>query len=81
MWNRYVLNNPQYKDNIGTNKNLSTMTYKNFKAEIQKSQEPYLCPNPIYNDGNLSIGECKSQKDARWFPIQNLANPEGNNDF
>lgn len=81
MWNRYVLMNPQYKDNTGHNKNLATMSYKDFKAEIQNFQQPYLCPNPIYDDGILSIGECKTQRDARWFPLQNLAYPEENNDF
>lgn len=81
MWNRYVLNNPLYKDEKGVNKNLATMSYKDFKAEIQKSQQPYVCPNSIYDDGNLCIGECKTQRDARWFPIQNLAYPDTNNDF
>ncbi len=28
---------------------------------------PFICLNPIYNDGNISIGELKTQRDARWL--------------
>ena len=82
-WNRYILNNPRYlDDNHHYNKNVDAfVNYQEFKSEIEKASKPYICPNPIYDDGNLSIGECKTQRDARWFPIQNLAYPDENNDF
>ena len=79
-WNRYVLNNPSY--NSKNNNNLNYFkTYLDFKRELESAMKPFICPNPIYDDGNLSIGECKTQRDARWFPIQNLAFPDDNNDF
>ena len=79
-WNRYVLNNPSYAAKV--NKNLNVYkSYLDFKKELQKAMTPFICPNPIYDDGNLSIGELKTQRDARWFPIQNLAFPDDNNDY
>lgn len=79
-WNRYVLNNPSYKSQY--NKNLNCFkTYLDFKRELERVMKSFLCPNPIYDDGTLSIGECRTQRDARWFPIQNLAYPDQNNDF
>ena len=79
-WNRYVLNNPSYKSQY--NKNLNCFkTYLDFKRELERVMKPFICPNPIYDDGNLSIGECRTQRDARWFPMQNLAYPDDNNDF
>jgi hypothetical protein len=66
-WNRYVLNNPSY--NSKNNNNLNYFkTYLDFKRELESAMKPFICPNPIYDDGNLSIGECKTQRDARWFP-------------
>ena len=79
-WNRYVLNNPSYTAQGNNNLNV-LKTYLDFKRELQKAMKPFICPNPIYNDGNLSIGELKTQRDARWFPIQNLAFPDDNNDY
>ena len=79
-WNRYVLNNPSHT--AQGNKNLNVYkSYLDFKKELQKAMNPFICPNPIYDDGNLSIGELKTQRDARWFPIQNLAFPDDNNDY
>ena len=81
-WNRYVLNNHSYKDENNYNKNLNCFkTYLDFKRELKIAMNPFICPNPVYDDGNLSIGECRTQRDARWFPIQNLAYPDNNNDF
>ena len=79
-WNRYVLNNPSYTAQGNNNLNV-LKTYLDFKRELQKAMKPFICPNPIYNDGNLSIGELKTRRDARWFPIQNLAFPDDNNDY
>lgn len=79
-WNRYILNNPAISD--GRAKDLRQFkTYQQFKNVLQSVMQPFICPNPVYNDGNLSIGELKTQKDARWFPIQNLAYPDANNDY
>lgn len=79
-WNRYILNNPAISD--GRAKDLRQFkTYQQFKSALQSAMQPFICPNPVYNDGNLSIGELKTQKDARWFPGQNLAYPDANNDY
>ena len=79
-WNRYVLSNPSYSNKW--NKNLNAFkSYLDFKRELQKAMTPFICPNPIYDDGNLSIGELKTQRDARWFPIQNLAYPDDNYNY
>ena len=76
------MNNPSYKDDNNYNKNLNAFkTYLEFKNEIKRAIDPYIYPNCLYNDGEISIGECKSYKDAKWFPIQNLAYPDNNNDF
>lgn len=76
-WNRFALSNPSYSNKW--NKNLNAFkSYLDFKRELQKAMTPFICPNPIYDDGNLSIGELKTQRDARWFPIQNLAYPDDN---
>ena len=79
-WNRYVLNNPSFTAKGNNNLNVFK-TYLDFKRELQKAMMPFICPNPIYNDGNISIGELKTQRDARWFPIQNFAFPDENNDY
>lgn len=47
-WNRYVLNNPSHKDENIYNKNLNCFrTYLNFKRELEKAMEPFICPNTI----------------------------------
>lgn len=79
-WNRYVLNNPPFTAQGNNNLNVFK-SYLDFKRELQRAMKPFICPNPIYDDGNLSIGELKTQRDARWFPIQNLALPDDNNDY
>lgn len=79
-WNRYVLNNNSFT--AQGNNNLDVFkSYSDFKRALLNAMKPFICPNPIYNDGNLSIGELKRQKDVRWFPIQNLAFPDICNDF
>jgi hypothetical protein len=79
-WNRYIIHNPSIPN--GGEKNIQQYkTHSDFERALRKAMQPFLCPNPIYDDGTISIGECKNQRDARWFPIQNLAFPDDNNDF
>lgn len=38
----------------------------------QKNNKEAYCPNPIFNNGNVSIGEFKTIEDAMNFPIQEI---------
>lgn len=79
-WNRYIVHNTSIPN--GKEKDLRQYrTYLEFQRALQTAMRPFICPNPLYDDGIISIGELKTQKDARWFPMQNLAYPDANNDF
>ena len=38
----------------------------------QKNNKEAYCPNPIFNNGTVSIGEFKTIEDAMNFPMQEI---------
>lgn len=46
------------------------LSYENFKNTIRKNKREFAIPNKIYDDGIVSIGEIKSNKDVSNFPIK-----------
>ena len=44
----------------------------NSQINGQKNNKEAYCPNPIFNNGNVSIGEFKTIEDAMNFPIQEI---------
>ena len=51
---------------------VNNLTYEQFDELIQKEQQKHICPNPIYDDGNITIGEFKNKKDAALCPLKPL---------
>ena len=49
----------------------------------QKNNKEAYCPNPIFNNGTISIGEFKTLDDAMNFPIKDIwcINRQGDNKF
>lgn len=51
---------------------VNNLTYEQFDELIRKEQQKHICPNPIYDDGNITIGEFKNKKDAALCPLKPL---------
>ena len=51
---------------------VNNLTYEQFDELIRKEQQKHICPNPIYDDGNITIGEFKHKKDAALCPLKPL---------
>lgn len=49
---------------------VNNLTYEQFDKTIRDEQQKYICPNPIYDDGNITIGEFKNKKDAAMCPLE-----------
>ena len=49
----------------------------------QKNNKEAYCPNPIFNNGTIAIGEFKTLDDAMGFPLKEIwcINRKGDNKF
>ena len=54
---------------------VNNLTYEQFDELIQKEQQKHICPNPIDDDGNITIGALKNKNDA---PLCTLKPPYDN---
>ena len=59
------------------NIDVNTIDYEEFSNLIDIERKKYICPNPIYNDENITIGHFLSKKDAKLCPLK----PIGSRDY